>query len=432
MKKFSGIAIAFFLFFAAIHLMAQPPERPLSVGIFVYPRVEILDFSGPSEVFGSTPGFKPFVVAFKKEPIVSQGFITITPEYSIDDCPHTDILVFPGGGTGSVMNEPKMIEWIKKRAETTQIMMSVCTGAGLLSKAGLLDGKEATTFHGYIDQLQKITPAAKILVNARFVDNGQVITTAGVSAGIDGALHVVAKIKGEEAAKNTALYMEYDGWKPDSGKVIETQFLRDVRDLGFEVGLKKHESSVSPLPLFYPSELKAVAISFLQSKPAESEAVFRYLLKKSPPTPALYDGLGNAFERLGKTAPPGSRSFFDKLVEGDIAWAKSVYQKTTKSEPNWLFFTEDDINRAAYDLMNNKKNAPALEVFNWMTELYPDSPNAWDSLAEFYETTGENDRAAAASRTCLAKIPTSDLDPQRKTLYEKISRERMERLKARP
>ena len=86
--------------------------------------------------------------------------------------------------------------------------------------AGLLDGKQATTFHSYIDPLQKATPKAKILRNARFVDNGQVITTAGVSAGIDGALHVVARLKGVEVARQTAFYMEYDKWKSSEGLVV--------------------------------------------------------------------------------------------------------------------------------------------------------------------------------------------------------------------
>ncbi len=431
MKNFLKIALLFSSFFATQFLPAQTVEKPLSVGIFAYPGVEILDFSGPSEVFGSTQGFKPFVVAFKKEPVVAQGFITITPEFSIDDCPPTDILVFPGGGTGSVMNEQKLIDWIKKRAETTQIIMSVCTGAGLLSKAGLLDGKEVTTFHEYIAGLQKVTPAAKVLSGVRFVDNGQVITTAGVSAGIDGALHVVAKFKGGAAAKATAFYMEYDSWKPNSGKIIETAFLRDVRELGLEASLKKHQP-VAGLPLFYPGELLDMAADLLASKPSESESIFRFLLKKTSPTPTLYDGLGKSFEKQGKTVPPDSHSFLEKLTSGDIAWAKSVHQKTVKYQPDWLLFTEKDLNDAGYHLMGRKNIAPALEIFKWVTELFPTSPNAWDSLSEFYEAQGENARAIAASEACLAQLPAAGFDTQRKEMYEKISKDRIEKLKVKP
>lgn len=430
MKQKLKFACLFLPLLLAGCLTAQSSDKPLSVGIFAYPGVEILDFSGPSEVFGSTHGFKPFVVAYTKEPIVSQGFITITPQYSIDDCPPTDILVFPGGGTNSVMEKEKLIEWIKARAKTTQIMMSVCTGAGLLSKAGLLDGKEVTTFHGYINELQKITPAAKVLAETRYVDNGQVITTAGVSAGTDGALHVVAKIKGEATAKATAFYMEYDKWQPKAGKVIETAFIRDVRALGIEAAFKKNQQPAdSKLPLYYPGELTNLAENLLDSKPAESEAIYRFIVKNYPPTPALYDGLGKALEKRGKTAPPDSHSFEEKLMAGDINWARQMHQKVAKTDPGWLLFTETGLNDMAYALMNTKKMKESLEVFKWVTELYPASPNAWDSLSEFYETTGENALAISASEQCLAKLPASGYEASRKNQYEQISKERIGRLK---
>lgn len=95
-------------------------------------------------------------------------------------------------------------------------MLSVCTGAGLLAKAGLLEGKQVTIFHSYIEPLQWASHNAEILRNTYFVDNGKIITTAGVSAGIDGVLHVVEKLKGKAVATQTARYMEYDKWKPEN------------------------------------------------------------------------------------------------------------------------------------------------------------------------------------------------------------------------
>lgn len=192
-----------------------------NVAIFIHNGVEVLDFSGPSEVFASTEGFTVYTVALTKEPIVSQGFIKIIPNYSLGDCPKPDIVVLPGGKTGPFLENKPLISWIKASAQDAEIMLSVCTGAGLLAKAGLLDGKQATTFHNYIDKLQSATPKAKILRHTRFVDNGQIITTAGVSAGIDGALHVVAKLKGLAVATQTARYMEYDKWEPNEGLVVE-------------------------------------------------------------------------------------------------------------------------------------------------------------------------------------------------------------------
>ncbi len=199
----------------------QQPVKKRNVAIFIHNGVEILDFAGPSEVFASTEGFNVYTVSLSKEPIISQGFIKITPTYSLTDCPKPDIVVLPGGNTGPFIENKPLIDWIKKTATQAEIMLSVCTGAGLLAKAGLLDGKQATTFHSYIEPLQRATPKAEILRNTRFVDNGQIITTAGVSAGIDGALHVVAKLKGQAVATQTARYMEYDKWKPEEGLITK-------------------------------------------------------------------------------------------------------------------------------------------------------------------------------------------------------------------
>ncbi|MES2731304.1 MAG: DJ-1/PfpI family protein [Bacteroidota bacterium] len=197
----------------------QPKKR--NVAIFIHNGVEILDFAGPSEVFASTEGFNVYTVSLTKQPITSQGFITVTPNYSLEDCPQPDIVVLPGGDIGPFLKNEPLISWITASAKKAEIMLSVCTGAGLLGKAGLLNGKQATTFHNYIDALQQANPQAKVLRETRFVDNGQIITTAGVSAGIDGALHVVAKLKGLEVARQTAQYMEYDKWQPNEGLVVE-------------------------------------------------------------------------------------------------------------------------------------------------------------------------------------------------------------------
>jgi transcriptional regulator GlxA family with amidase domain len=192
-----------------------------NVAIFIHNGVEVLDFAGPSEVFAATQGFNVYTVSLTKEPIISQGFIKVLPTYSLTDCPKPDILVLPGGQTGPFLENEPLISWIKRCAQSAEVILSVCTGAGLLGKAGLLDGLQATTFHNYIEPLQKANPRARILRDTRFVDNGQIITTAGVSAGIDGALHVVAKLKGLATATQTAAYMEYDKWKPNEGLVVE-------------------------------------------------------------------------------------------------------------------------------------------------------------------------------------------------------------------
>jgi transcriptional regulator GlxA family with amidase domain len=205
--------------------LAQSGNKKMNVAIFIYDKVEILDFSGPAEVFASASldnedAFNVYTVAVSKEPLLSQGFITVTPEYTIDNCPDPDILVLPGGDQRKSAENPKLIQWIKDCSKDAKILLSVCTGAKLLSKAGLLDGKEVTTWYGAIESLKEMTPKAKVHENTRFVDNGQIITTAGVSAGIDGALHVVSRLLGEENARAVAKYMEYDKWSPQEGLIV--------------------------------------------------------------------------------------------------------------------------------------------------------------------------------------------------------------------
>lgn len=288
------------IFFAFAVFAQNQPTRVLNVGIVAYDGMEILDFAGPAEVFGATEGFKVFVVGASKTPLKSQKFITITPEYDLTDCPSTDILVFPGGGTGRMVNNPEFISWVQKRAENTQFMMSVCTGAQVLGKVGLLDGKESTTFHGSIESLQKDNPKTIVLNNTRFVDNGRVITTAGVSAGIDGALHLVARIKGLRAAEETAFYMEYDKWKPGEGKIIETDFIKVVREKGFNAALNVYKTlPADGFPLYHEGEIFNLALDLAKENPAQAEALLQSFIKAHP-SASGYELLGDILRKQGK------------------------------------------------------------------------------------------------------------------------------------
>jgi transcriptional regulator GlxA family with amidase domain len=190
------------------------------VAIFLYDGVELLDFSGPGEVFAASTNFKVYTVSVDGKEIVSQGFLHVKPDYSLEEAPRPDILILPGGGTGPSQNNVHVINWIKSNVSDNQVALSVCTGAFLLAKAGLLDGKTATTWYGAIDRFRQAAPKTKVLENIRFVDNGNIITTAGVSAGIDGALHLVERIHGPAEAKRVAQYMEYDKWVPENGVVV--------------------------------------------------------------------------------------------------------------------------------------------------------------------------------------------------------------------
>lgn len=187
------------------------------VAILVHEGVELLDFAGPGEVFAAADrgrAFEVYTVAAAAGEVVSQGFVTVRPQYTLADCPPPDVVVLPGGRTDVPLGDPAVIAWIKESSQKAEVVMSVCTGAFLLAKAGLLDGREATTHWSALASLRREAPKAEVRENRRFVDNGNLITAAGVSAGIDASLHVVAKLLGQEVAKKTAHYMEYR-WQPE-------------------------------------------------------------------------------------------------------------------------------------------------------------------------------------------------------------------------
>jgi putative intracellular protease/amidase/YHS domain-containing protein len=196
-----------------------------NVAIMVYPGVELLDFAGPGEVFAAAAAhggaFEVYTVGLTTDSLLSQGFVRIVPEYSVKDAPRADIVVVPGGGVGSLMKDEAAMEWIRRSAEDATIL-SVCNGALALAELGLLDGLDATTHHGSIDSLRNWSKKIRVHDNARFVDNGRIITSAGVSAGIDAALHLVGRLIAPEAAEATAKYMEYD-WRPELMKEHSVQ-----------------------------------------------------------------------------------------------------------------------------------------------------------------------------------------------------------------
>lgn len=195
--------------------------RQRTVALLVFNDVEVLDFAGPFEVFSVTAELndpKPFAVTVVAEglaPIRARNGLSVNPDVAIADCPAADILVVPGGqGTRREINNPAMVEWIASVAAKAELVLSVCTGSLLLAKAGLLDGLTATTHHKTFDLLRELAPRTTVVEDRRFVDNGTVVTSGGISAGIDMSLHIVARLLGEATAERTASYMEYDGkWR---------------------------------------------------------------------------------------------------------------------------------------------------------------------------------------------------------------------------
>jgi putative intracellular protease/amidase len=232
-------AIARSVVAAALLIPAAAHARPYTrnVAIVVYENAEPLDWTGPFEVYNDAaefgrangePAFRVYIVSKTKDVVDAQG-LHVAPAYSIQDAPRPDIVVFPGGPSDKITEDPEFFAWARKAATGAEIAQSVCTGAFVLDKAGLLDGLEVTTFHGAIDGLQKKYPKAAVKRGRRFVDNGQVVTTAGISAGIDGSLHVVARLLGRQVADDVATYMEY-AWSPEASLASGYSFFNPSTD----------------------------------------------------------------------------------------------------------------------------------------------------------------------------------------------------------
>ena len=195
-------------------LIEKSDQKNPTVAILLFDGAEVIDYAGPWEVFGQA-GFKIFTVAENSKPIDAVFGQKIIPDYTFASAPSADIVLVPGGrGSRSAMQNAAVIKWLQQRAQSSDHVMSVCTGALILAKAGLLEGLSATTFHDAIDLLAQVAPKTRVVSNQRYVDNGKIITTAGLSSGIDGALHLVSKIKGKGSAQATALTLEYQ-WDPD-------------------------------------------------------------------------------------------------------------------------------------------------------------------------------------------------------------------------
>ena len=199
----------------------------MNIGIFIYDDIEVLDLGGPFEVFsvasrvkprlepGSQPPFKVFTVGETTTPIRARGKFIVTPNFSFADHPPIDLLLIPGGIVSAELKKANVIHWIATTSAKAKLTASVCTGSSLLAQAGLLDGKHATTHWSDIDDMKSMFPNVTVEKDVRWVDQGTLITSAGISAGIDMALHLVSRLESETLALATAKQMDYR-WIRDS------------------------------------------------------------------------------------------------------------------------------------------------------------------------------------------------------------------------
>lgn len=198
-----------------------------NVGIYVFDEVEVLDFAGPFEVFSTASRvfrrtqpeaeapFEVFTVGASRSPVSARGGLVVQPRYSFADHPALHVLLVPGGVVTAELDRPRVIAWVAVRAAAAELTASVCTGAFLLARAGLLKGKSATTHWEDVAGLRAMAPATRVVPGVRWVEEGALLTSAGISAGLDMSLHIVARLAGHDLAVRTARQMDY-AWRDET------------------------------------------------------------------------------------------------------------------------------------------------------------------------------------------------------------------------
>lgn len=190
------------------------------VAIYVFPDVEVLDFAGPYEVFttasrvhrrqdpGAPDPFRVLTVSRAGEPVAARGGLKVVPDFALASCPQAGLLLVPGGVHDAQLADAEVVDWIRERSNDATITASVCTGAFLLAEAGLLDGRAATTHWEDVSDLRARYPRVLVREGVRWVDEGCIVSSAGIAAGIDMSLHLVGRFAGVELARATARQMD--------------------------------------------------------------------------------------------------------------------------------------------------------------------------------------------------------------------------------
>ncbi|AKJ31397.1 DJ-1/PfpI family protein [Caldimonas brevitalea] len=193
----------------------------LQIGLFLFDEVEVLDFAGPFEVFstatrvhlrqhpGTEPPFEVHTVARDTRPVLARAGLAVQARHTLATAPAFDVLLVPGGVVDAELQRADVIDWIAQRSRTAQLVASVCTGAFLLARAGVLAGRTVTTHWEDVAALREELGAAQVVDDVRYVDHGSLVTSAGISAGLDMSLHLVARLASPGLARATARQMDY-------------------------------------------------------------------------------------------------------------------------------------------------------------------------------------------------------------------------------
>lgn len=395
-----------------VTLQAQQAPQIRNVALFLQDRVEILDFAGPMEVFIAA-GLHVYTVAKTTEPIKAMGKLTVVPDYGLEDCPTPDLIAFFGGGNASgVSQDPEVKAWLAEVFPKTQMQFSVCTGAFFLGEMGLLDGKTATTFHSAIPGLRERFPKATVRDDVRYVDNGSVITTAGISAGIDGALHLVAKLQGKARALEVAEHMEYFGWEPDKGLIITSGTVDVIKKKGLKEAIAEADRQ-----LYYGELIDLGKSLAAEGHTTSALEIFDYVLSTQTVAPNDCETIREVMQTTGRPTPPSREKVLELVNKTEYEAAAEIITRTKKDLPNWSFFTEHNANMHGYHYLSKGETQKAIEIFKLNVLAYPESFNTHDSLGEAYMKAKQWDLASKHYRRSLALNPENE---NGKKMLEKI------------
>ena len=381
---------------------AQPSKNIKDIAIFLQSNVEILDFAGPMEVFIAA-GYNVYTVAESTQPMKAMHSLTVVPDYTLENAPTPDIVVFVGGGDIATSKKQNVKKWIKKVVPNTQLQLTVCTGAFFMAEVGFLNGKTATTYHKSIGHLQSQFPQINVRSNVRFVDNGKIITTAGISAGIDGALHVVSKLKGEKFAQQVARTMEYDKWVPKEGLIVQKTSLKDWETQGFGQFIRSSKAKN-----LYLGEILNLVDELTKKKAyTEAEKGIKYVIGRTQqPTVDVYEYLRENYKLQGKSVPPTSREFMQTIKKEGVAEAKSKYLKIKTTFNNWVFINPDDLVELAYlDYYLKGKPAKAIEIQSFAKNIFPKNAYITYVLGVYHEKKNQIKQAVKLYKEAMKLEP---------------------------
>ncbi|MEM6812991.1 MAG: DJ-1/PfpI family protein [Bacteroidota bacterium] len=362
MKK----SIVFLFGLLVISVSAQTKDT-INVAVFLYDGVELLDFAGPAEVFAAASyytnnyHFNVYTVA-KETKLKSQGFLDITPNYSLANAPKTDILVLPGGNAQDPLNDTLTQKWIGEEIGNSSDVLTVCSGIFFLQESGRLEGIEVTSHHKILPFLREILKPENVVHEVKYVDTGKIVTSAGVSSGIEGAFLTVSKIAGYEVANRTARYMEYPQWDISNGKI--------TYDLGDKAS--EYLTTTNDKPQFGVLDL-AGHLALREGRPEEAMKYFKKNLSFYPKSPLSYYGLASSLEKMNNWAPPVYEDFLNVLRNEGAEAGYKIYQETKSKYPSWVLFTLKDITVRIENLMGQQNYEEASMVGQMALEIYPNN-----------------------------------------------------------